>query len=232
MKMLHKTFGALAVLASTSFPALADSINLRVVGSITPVACTPTISGGGVVDYGVIYPKNLSPTEFTALPVKDVDISILCEAPASVALKTRSYRGGSVAGATENGNNVAAAPIKLFDSDGLGVVGLGMAGTSKIGGVAFSIDPASVTLDGASAESLSKTWGQVEWSKSADSKFLFDPKWTRMFTWAKQGQATPAKFTTMNGRVSAQAYINKTSELDLTKPIALDGLINLELVYL
>jgi hypothetical protein len=29
-----------------------------------------------------------------------------------------------------------------------------------------------------------------------------------------------------------QAYINKASELDLTKPIALDGLTTLELVYL
>ncbi|MGE8177321.1 DUF1120 domain-containing protein [Pseudomonas fluorescens] len=232
MKILHKTLAGLAVLASTSLPALAESVDLRVVGSITPVACTPTISGGGVVDYGVIYPNTLSATAFTALPVKDVDIFIVCEAPASVALRSRSSRAGTVAGATENGNKVATSPVKLFDTDGLGVVGLGMAGTKKIGGVAFSIDPASVMLDGIAAESLSKTWGQVDWSKNEKSKFLFDPQWTRMFTWSKKGEATPAKFTTMSGKVSAQAYINKTSELDMTKPINIDGMISLEMVYL
>lgn len=89
-----------------------------------------------------------------------------------------------------------------------------------------------MTLDGDAAESLSKTWGQVDWSKNEASKFLFNPQWTRMFTWSKKGETTPAKFTTMSGKVSAQAYINKTSDLDMTKPINIDGMISLEMVYL
>ncbi|KFD14546.1 hypothetical protein GSMA_02017 [Serratia marcescens subsp. marcescens ATCC 13880] len=39
-------------------------------------------------------------------------------------------------------------------------------------------------------------------------------------------------FTTVAGKLGVQAYITKTSELDLSKPINLDGLTSLELVYL
>ncbi|UXZ19937.1 DUF1120 domain-containing protein [Pseudomonas sp. YeP6b] len=41
---------ALAVLATTSLSALADSVDVKVIGTITPASCKPTLAGGGVVD--------------------------------------------------------------------------------------------------------------------------------------------------------------------------------------
>lgn len=42
----------------------------------------------------------------------------------------------------------------------------------------------------------------------------------------------PRTFTNMSGTINVQAYINKTSELDISQPIELDGQTTIELVYL
>ena len=42
----------------------------------------------------------------------------------------------------------------------------------------------------------------------------------------------PAAFKNLTINLTVQAYINKASELDLTKPVILDGLSTIELVYL
>ena len=47
---IKKTSCALAVLAATALSAHAESVDVRVIGTITPAACMPTLTGGGTTD--------------------------------------------------------------------------------------------------------------------------------------------------------------------------------------
>ena len=84
--MMKKTVLALALLATTASAFAADSVDVRVIGTIVPAACTPTLSGGGTVDYGTIKADTISATDYTVLPEKQISFLDPCDAPAKVAL--------------------------------------------------------------------------------------------------------------------------------------------------
>ncbi|MNW06548.1 hypothetical protein D3C71_2029760 [compost metagenome] len=71
------------------------------------------------------------------------------------------------------------------------------------------------------------TWDAID-RKTATlvSKSFWQP------SWAATGTLTPVAFKTLATTLEVQAFINKASELDITKPIQLDGLATLELIYL
>src|SRR5450830_689884 len=58
------------IASSSSVSFALDRVELIVVGSTIPAACTPEFSGGGVVDYGNIGVTTLSATEITPLEAK------------------------------------------------------------------------------------------------------------------------------------------------------------------
>jgi len=76
---------ALAVFTTYSAIA-ADSVEVKVIGTIVPAACTPSIVGGATIDYGTIKSSTLTADNYTLLPVKHLDLAITCDAPAKVAL--------------------------------------------------------------------------------------------------------------------------------------------------
>ncbi|WP_139319892.1 DUF1120 domain-containing protein, partial [Serratia marcescens] len=65
MNAVKKTTCALAVLATNSTAVMAESIDVKVIGTITPTACKPNFGGGGTIDYGNIQPASLSNDTFT-----------------------------------------------------------------------------------------------------------------------------------------------------------------------
>ncbi|EMH7336993.1 DUF1120 domain-containing protein [Serratia marcescens] len=81
MNAVKKTACALAVLA-TSTAVMVESIDVKVIGTITPAACKPTLTGDGVVDYGTIAPASLNKDAFNQLDNKKLDFVITCDAPA------------------------------------------------------------------------------------------------------------------------------------------------------
>ena len=89
MNAVKKTACALAVLA-TSTAAMAESVDVKVIGTITPTACKPTLSGGGTVDYGIIPPASLKKDAFNQLDKRQLDFAITCDAPAKVAIAAKS----------------------------------------------------------------------------------------------------------------------------------------------
>lgn len=237
MKHMQKTICALAVLATTSLPALAESVDVRVIGTINPTACTPTLSGLGTIDYGTIKPNELNNDTYTVLDEKQIDFTITCDAPAKMAITAVNGRPDTVAGATEGAGGAAIAPegVTLFGTGGdTAVVGLGVDGTTKIGGYGVRIDNSTVTADGESVTTLNSslgTSGDELWGTSAAGG-LYHPTVHRAVSWGAAGTRFPTAFTTLNGKLGVQAYINHASELDLTKPVRLDGLTTIELVYL
>ena len=237
MKQMQKTVCALAVLATLSLPALAESIDVRVIGTITPSACTPNLSGGGTIDYGAISPESLSADGYTVLAAKQLDFAITCDAPTKVALKAINGRPNSLAGASESGTNGAGkAPdgVTLFSTSGVGVVGLGLDGESKVGGYGIRLAGGTVTADDQPVHTLQSNTNTDNWSISADNLgSLFDGySKLRFNSWGAEGSKEPVAFEALSGKLEVQAYINKVSELDLTKPVPLDGLTTIELVYL
>ncbi|MEB7587824.1 DUF1120 domain-containing protein [Serratia rubidaea] len=235
MKQMQQSVCALAVLAATTLPAMAAStVDVRVIGTITPTACTPTLSGGGTIDYGAINPNTLSATDYTVLEERQIDFSITCDAPAKVAIKSTNGRPNTVAGSTETAAGSAFPPagVSIFGQTNLGVLGLGLDGTAKIGGYAVRLEQGTIVVDGSiNANNLASTDNGTTWLGTASGAFNV-PNAERLITWGNGTNTIPIAFTTLTGKLGAQAYLNKSSELDLTKPVALDGLTTIELVYL
>ncbi|MDC6117473.1 DUF1120 domain-containing protein [Serratia rubidaea] len=234
MNKMQQSVCALAVLAATTLPAMAAStVDVRVIGTITPAACTPTLSGGGTIDYGAINPTTLSATDYTVLPEREVSLAITCDAPAKVAITPVNGRPGTVAGATESGGGAALTPVPLLSLTGAGVVGLGLSNGQKVGGYAMKVE--DLTTDGAPADVIRTALGSsTGWQADGNHYGFFRNVGTVPFqvTAAAPGTLVPEAFTTLAGKLRVQAYLNKTSELDVSSPVALDGLTTIEMVYL
>lgn len=234
-KTMNKSLCALAVLAATSHTVLAESVDVKVIGTITPTACTPTLAGGGVIDYGVIRPASLKTDTFTELEEKQVDFSITCDAPAKVAIRAVPAKVDTVTDATAVTDGYAYFGGTLFDTPKINVAGLGLTDNGKkIGGYGVRLVPGTYTADGNEVVFLNRQTASGAWSATLyDNGSLLNAN-TKDFqySWAKTGESTPVALTALNGKLGVQAYITQTSELDLTKPITLDGLTTLEMIYL
>lgn len=234
MKLTTKTATlafAIATLATTSLPALANTVDLRVIGAVTPTSCTPTLAGGGTIDYGSIPPSSLSSTAYTVLSAKTTQLAIACDAPAKIAIKAINGRPNTLAGATEGVAGFGTSPIELLGVANFGVAGLGKDGDDNIGGFTVRVIEADNLADSNSVISLYRE-GTPGWELAGPSRGFFSNNVTREITWAATGTTAPVEFRNFSTNLEIQAYINKTSELDMTKPINLDGQITIELVYL
>ncbi|MGP2408157.1 DUF1120 domain-containing protein [Yersinia sp. 2545 StPb PI] len=229
---IQKTVCALAVLATTSLPAFAESVDVRVIGTITPTACTPVLTGGGTIDYGAIHPNTLAKDAYTTLAEKQLDFTINCDAPAKVAVQVINYRVGTLPDAaadTANGGQPVTS-VTIFGTNSNYVAGLGLHDNNKIGGYGMRFVPGTYTADSAPVVSIYRPSPTSAWVVTSTGSIFSTA--TRGASWAAPGTTTPIAFTTLTGKLGVQAYINKASELDLTKPIALDGLTTIEIVYL
>ncbi|HHR6039188.1 TPA: DUF1120 domain-containing protein [Providencia alcalifaciens] len=230
MNVVKKTACALAVLA-TSTAVMAESIDVKVIGTITPVACKPTLSGGGTIDYGTINPNTLKKDEITILTEKNIDFTITCDAPAKVAIKANSGRGESAVN-KDGSLSVISTIDGLFGTTRIASVGLGLDGTKGVGGYGLRLQTGTMQADGKNVDSIQSNGNTTSWGKTEFGSLFNVITMDRYSSWAETGTLTPIAFTTLSGKLGAQAYINKASELDLTKPVKLDGLTTLELVYL
>ena len=234
MKAVQKTLLAslLAMTAGQSLvstPALAaDSIDVRVIGTIVPAACKPALTGGAVIDYGLIPASDILADDYTVLETKNLDFSIACEAPAKVALTVTDARAGTAA--IPVGKSLLQWPVP----SNAALMGLGQADGKNIGAYAMQIAAGSVKLDGGSTspDDINTDDRGATWTKGSQTYGTWLSTTQRLYSWAKTGELTPVAFTTLTGTLNVQASINKGSELDLTKAINLDGQSSIELVYL
>lgn len=242
-KTLLATALATITLISASSTFAADSVDLKVGGTIAPVGCFPTLSGGGTLDYGDIKADILQPDSYTALPKKSIALTITCDGMTKLSLKTINNRSGSIGEGTSKGaekadENGALSP-NPSDGTNATVVGLGKDGSNKIGSYFMTFDGPTVTVDGQAMSLISYSKSAAGWTTTRASYFYdrFDPVQVSWGTLAatKPGNptfGTPTAFKTMTSNISVQAYIAKASSLDLTKPLTLDGSTTIELLYL
>lgn len=230
MNTVKKTAIALAVLSTTSTAVMAESIDVKVIGTITPTGCKPTLTGGGIIDYGTIAPASLKKDALSQLDTKQLDFAITCDAPTKLALRAINGRPNTAAGTTETGTFGGKIPTGLSQYNGGWVVGLGLDGNKKIGGYSTTIR--DVSVDGTPVSYIFKKEGNNQWEREITTRNRLNWDQAFMVSWSKPNTQTPIAFTNLSGKLSIKAYINKTSELDLSKPVKLDGLTTLELVYL
>ncbi|WP_164861060.1 DUF1120 domain-containing protein [Pantoea dispersa] len=228
MKNMMKTACAIAVLAASA-NVMAESVDLVVKGTIAPIACKANLAGGGVIDYGVISPESLKADAFTNLPQKLTNLTVTCDSPAKIAIGVTNNRVGSILGRPELQEwSYPTTGAKLFNYATFPALGLGMANGKPIGawGARFNDGLA----DGAAAAIIGTTNKGATWG--LDGYMYADTARNTLKTLAKTGEVVPMAAKVFSYDIMVEAYINKTTDLDLTKPIALDGSATLELVYL
>lgn len=214
----------LAVYASSS--AQAVTADLSVVGTITPSACRLDVDSGGKFDFGKISSDRLSADKGTSLGGQTKGFTITCNAATKLALHAIDNRVSSVA---LDAWNSAGMGIPTTTADKL--FGLGTANDKKIGAYSLNISDTTVTVDSASAEARGLvSTDKTTWSKLSSGQFYGG---TNYISWSSTAATTtPGSFTSIAGTLSVGAVVNKSSELDLSEAITLDGSATLEIIYL
>ncbi|WP_248916841.1 DUF1120 domain-containing protein [Pseudomonas moorei] len=205
---MNKTLSALctALLLTTASPAFAASTDLTVTGVITPSACTPTLSGGGIVDHGKISAKDLRPDNPTTLPKLALQMAVNCDAPVQYYFSPIDHRAGTAWGTRSQ--------------FGLGLTNAG----EKLG--SFMVDALNMRADGVDVQHIASTDGGKTWIKDY---------WDADNLWAvgaMDDTSTPlrVKDLTLDLRITTQ--IASTRELTLTDDVLIDGSATLQLKYL
>lgn len=194
------------LLANTASAFAASSVDLTVKGVITPNACTPTFSGGGVVDHGKIASKDLVQNNPTTLPKAMLKLSINCEGPTAIAIRPVDNRAGTATGSSD--------------------FGLGLINTNKKLG-RFYLTPLNMVADAVPVQPIAsgdggRTW-YAEWA------------WELQTLWGAGAldDATtllPVKDLVMDLEVTTQ--IARADQFDFSEEQPIDGSGTLEVMYL
>ncbi len=220
---------SLAVIINSAFAA--DSIDLKVIGTIEPSACIPTLTGGAIIDYGTIKNSAIAKDDYTALPVKTLTFSINCQAPTKVALKSTDLQKES-----------AVIPVgqtgldgKTYTDASYYIAGLGADNGKNVGGYGMIMVGSDITIDGTITPGIifsgdnGAMWGG---GTSQLGAWMSAGSYNYIYSFSNDGEKTPLALTTLTGTLKTQAYINKGSELDLTQAVHLNGQTTIELYYL
>jgi type 1 fimbria pilin len=207
MKNIFKV-SAIACLMATASSALAGpSANVQVKGTVIQGACVPTLSNGGVVDFGDISTDNLSSTDNTSLPAKSLNLTINCSAPTLLTFVATDNRSDS----------------SKYDEFGLGKTPAG----ANIGYYSMFLDLDVTTNFGAG----NLVYNQFEtWHDADTGDFTLD--WLPAFAVALPSTTEPVAFTSATfviGRIIPVIY---KENMALKDKVSLDGNSTISLNYL
>lgn len=218
MKNLIRALAAVPVLCALPLTSMANTAVMSVTGSITPATCTPSLSNEGRVNHGNINPATLLPTEFNTLQRQTVDLLILCDAPASLAVYLRDNRSGSVPEGIEATLNAPATAM----------MGLGAVDGQNIGAYKLTFDSA-----GADMSPISRTTSSGPWARISAAEILVDPTSDQQYSWTRSDRTEPGTYLTLNARMTLHTALNRANDLpSLSSDVTLDGSATLTLFHL
>ena len=195
------------ILASAGQAVAASSIDLNVKGSITPSACTPEMSNGGVHDMGKLSAKDLNVTSPTRLPKHMMSFRVSCEADTLMALHSQDNRAGSAYQESQGGF-------------GLGLIN----GNQKLG--SFYAYFEAPTVNGASALIIESFDGSQTW-KEGDSL-----RSNSLMSFANTTVLAPIPGQLFAADMIIAAFIAPTNSLTLTEEVPIDGSVTVTVKYL
>ncbi len=215
MKNSISLLAAAIVLSGASTAFGASSVDLTVKGLITPSACTPSLSNGGMADYGKISAQDL-PNANAPNPLPTVislKLMVECEATTLIAVKSTDNRPGTaysyIPGNTPH-------------------YGLGLAtGDVKIG--AYMLTPTQASGDGIPRSMIESPDGN-SWVDATGTGWQVG--WLRSLNGAVGGGASPLAVQNLEVDFNISVTIAPKRTLPLTTEIPLDGSATLEVVYL
>lgn len=205
-KAFNTLFGAMLLVSSASAFA-ASSVDLTVTGMITPSACTPSLSNGGVVDLGKISAKDLKPDQPTYLATFQVQLNVNCDAATLIALEPKDNREGS---------DFANDPLEF----GLGLIN----GTEKLG--AMELRLFSPVADGVAARTIGSEDGGSTWL--VERQLMR----TNIISVADASTVAPIPVQSFTSDLQISPRIAPTNNLTLTNEVSIDGSVTLTVRYL
>lgn len=207
MKPLSRILASTLLLGIAGNTVAASSVDLTVKGLITPNACEPTLSNGGVFDYGKISVKDLAPpAQPTALEKRTMAINITCAAATLAGLQGKDNRAGSDLG---DGRYY-----------GMGLVN----GTEKLGDYFLRLQ--NLTADGAPMRSIKSEDNGATWQASQIMRPNF------LMSVADDTTVAPVAFQVLSGEIEIEPYIAPTENLTLDKELPMDGSATFTVRYL
>ncbi|MBI0278584.1 DUF1120 domain-containing protein (plasmid) [Hafnia alvei] len=212
--------------------AASDTATLSVAGEISPGSCTPSLDGGGVVDYGHIDANTLTAVAPAAnmLPTKTVSITITCQAATRVAYSTFDNRHPSTVQFDLTDAGIDGSVVDTNSSHfGLGYT----AAHVPIGDYAIAM-PVTATADGKSVDVLATEDNALDnWAPHANGIALTgDSPYVRYFTVGATGTNEPLAFTTVVIPMKISTGVQAASVLGTTDQVKLDGNTTFSLTYL
>ncbi len=205
MKTRLTTLAASALLLSSATTFAASSVDLTVKGLIVPSACTPSLSGGGVIDHGKISAKDLNSDRITVIGNNTLSMAVNCDAPILFALHSIDNRAGS----------------GLASDYGLGFIN----DTQKLGRYSLTLrNP--VTGDGTVVQTIG-SYDQEYWY----AERFWDPS-MYMSVAAMDDDTQPVPVQDLSFDLEVQTVINRADGLDLSNEVNIDGSATLEVKYL
>lgn len=226
--MKKTLLAAILAMSATSAIAANPSTVLKVKGTLTNAACTPTLSNGGVVEYGVINLGMLSDTQVNQLGQKDIDLTINCTSPTKVSWNMVDERSSSNANLTvENAGADGDSLQSPYQTYGVGKVG-----EVNIGSYSLFVKPNSVTADGNNVDAIVSDYYDLlgKWTKSISGMTVGGSY--RDMTVANTGSVEPMAFKTATFPMATSLAIQNTSTLAITDDTPLDGQLTISLRYL
>ncbi|MDR8047989.1 DUF1120 domain-containing protein [Burkholderia cenocepacia] len=206
-------------MSALALDAQAQSLSIEVTGEIEPPACTVSLGGGGVFEYGDISSRDLSNTENTELTSKTQNLTISCKAPTSVALK-----------AIDNQSDTAINPSH---PNSYARFGLGKVGDTRIG--FFNISLKDSEMDGAAVHHYlhstdqGGTWTPGQGIGYSEQGFVRNDGW---LSFADTVANTPATFAKFESSLTVSPVIARANDLPRSDDFEISGSVTLELEYL
>lgn len=197
---------AALLLAFTPAVFAASNTDLTVKGSITPSACAPLISGGGVVDFGKMSAKSLNTEQHTVLPNQNMQLSVRCEAPTFFTLNTIDNRAGSSA------NHDHWHGLGMTPND------------EKIGGSTFHLY--TPVADGAAARIITSSDGGVSWAPTNQLNHIW------LTAVASSNGLVPIAVRDFDAQIRLYTHVAPADRLTLLDEVHIDGHATVQLKYL
>ncbi|WP_247256381.1 DUF1120 domain-containing protein [Pseudomonas moorei] len=205
---MKKYFVALstAALVSVAPYALASSTDLTVTGVITPSACTPSLSKGGVVDNGKISAKDLDPVRDTLIGTYPLQLAVSCDGPTQFALKPIDRQAGT------------ASMTSWF---GLGLTDAG----EKLGWV--RVDVKNALADGVAAQAIDSEDEGKTWKTTGVTR----PGYL-LSVGSTTDLSTPLFVKDLTMDLEVNTNIARADSLTLTDEVLMDGSVTFEMTYI
>ncbi|MHA1057462.1 DUF1120 domain-containing protein [Enterobacter mori] len=223
-KLLVATVLSLCV--SSAFAA--ETAVLKVTGTLTNSACTPELSNGGVVDYGIIRLGELSSTSNNQLGQKEIGLTINCTAATKVGWSVSDDRADSSAGITISGGTASGNDAsESYFHYGVGKTNNGI----SIGNYSIFVRDNKVTIDSTQGDitGRNKDWAEGTWAP-APSAIRSDS--FQIVSAANAGTSEPVAFKTAVFPLVTTLAIKDTNSLAITDDTSLDGQATITLTYL